>query len=62
VASTPAQYAQIAVGLARDLPRLERLRSSLQAIFERSALRDENGFAPAFEAQLRAAWHAAERA
>jgi protein O-GlcNAc transferase len=56
VASTPAQYTQIAVGLARDLPRLERLRSSLQAMFERSALRDESGFARAFEAQLRAAW------
>jgi protein O-GlcNAc transferase len=61
VASTPAQYVRIAVGLARDLPRLGQLRWSLQAIFERSALRDENGFAPAFEAQLRAAWHAAER-
>jgi protein O-GlcNAc transferase len=60
VASTPAQYTQIAVGLARDLPRLEQLRSSLQAIFERSALRDENSFASAFEAQLRAAWHAAD--
>ncbi len=61
VASTPAQYAQIAVNLARDLPRLEQLRSSLQTIFERSSLRDENSFAPAFEAQLQAAWHAAER-
>jgi protein O-GlcNAc transferase len=61
VASTSAQYAQIAIGLARDLPRLEQLRRSLQAIFERSALRDENSFAPAFEAQLRAAWHAVER-
>jgi protein O-GlcNAc transferase len=56
VASTPTQYAQIAVALARDLPRLEQLRSSLQARFERSALRDESGFAQAFEAQLRAAW------
>ena len=61
VASTPAQYVQIAVGLALDLPRLEQLRASLQAKFERSALRDENSFAPAFEAQLRTAWRAAER-
>ena len=58
VASTAAQYVQIAIGLARDLPRLGQLRSSLQAIFERSALRDESRFVAAFEAQVRAAWNA----
>jgi protein O-GlcNAc transferase len=56
VASTPEQYIEIAVALASDLSRLERLRGSLRDRFEQSALRDEKRFAANFEEVLRTAW------
>jgi protein O-GlcNAc transferase len=56
VASTPEQYVEIAVALGSDLSRLEQLRSSLRARFERSSLRDEKRFAAKFEDLLRTAW------
>jgi protein O-GlcNAc transferase len=55
-ASTAEQYVDIAVALASDLPRLEQLRASLRARFERSSLRDEKRFTANFEALLRTAW------
>ncbi|MGC1521853.1 MAG: hypothetical protein WA803_09975, partial [Steroidobacteraceae bacterium] len=57
-ASTPERYVEIAVALASDLPRLERLRSSLRTRFEQSSLRDEKRFAANFEELLRTAWQA----
>jgi protein O-GlcNAc transferase len=58
VAATPRQYVQIALALAGDQARLERLRNSLRSRFDQSPLRDERGFAAQFEDQLRAAWAA----
>jgi protein O-GlcNAc transferase len=55
-ASTPEQYVEIAVALGSDLLRLEQLRSSLRARFERSSLRDEKRFTAKFEELLRTAW------
>lgn len=55
-AATPERYVEIAIALASDLPRLERVRSSLRARFEQSSLRDERRFAANFEELLRTAW------
>jgi protein O-GlcNAc transferase len=55
-ASAPERYVEIAVALASDLSRLEQLRASLRARFEKSPLRDEKRFAAKFEDLLRAAW------
>jgi predicted O-linked N-acetylglucosamine transferase (SPINDLY family) len=56
VASTPQQYADIAVALASDLKRLEQLRRGLRERFEKSPLRDEQRFALGFEELLQTAW------
>lgn len=56
VASTPAQYVEIAVGLGSELSRLEQLRASLRARFERSSLCDEKHFTVKFEELLRTVW------
>ena len=48
-ASSPQDYVGIPLALARDLPRLERLRSSLRSRFDHSPLRDEKRFAAYFE-------------
>ena len=56
VASTPEQYVRIALDLAGNLSRLERLRAELRDRFERSPLRDERRFAANFEELLRTAW------
>ena len=56
VASDPDQYVEIAVSLAADLARLEKLRAGLPGRFERSPLRDEKRFAASFEDLLRTAW------
>jgi protein O-GlcNAc transferase len=56
VASTPEQYVEIALELAKDLPRLEALRAGLRSRFDQSPLRDEKRFAADFERLLRAAW------
>jgi predicted O-linked N-acetylglucosamine transferase (SPINDLY family) len=56
VASTPEQYIRIALDLAGNLPRLERLRGELRSRLERSPLRDEKRFAANFEELLRMAW------
>jgi len=56
VASTPDHYIEIALALAKDLPRLETLRAGLRSRFEQSPLRDEKRFAASFEQLLRYAW------
>jgi protein O-GlcNAc transferase len=58
-APTPGQYAEIAVALALDLPRLESLRASLRSRFEQSPLRDEKRLAANFEELLRTVWRQA---
>lgn len=59
VAPTSEEYTEIAVELARDVPRLESLRSSLRFRFEQSPLRNESRFAANFEELLRTAWRQA---
>jgi protein O-GlcNAc transferase len=56
VASTPDQYVEIALVLAKDLRRLGVLRAGLRSRFEHSPLRDEKRFAANFERLLQAAW------
>jgi protein O-GlcNAc transferase len=56
VASTPEQYVDITVALARDLTRLELLREGLRERFDQSPLRDESRFARHFEELLQTAW------
>jgi protein O-GlcNAc transferase len=56
VASTPDQYVEIAVALARDIERLEAVRVGLRSRFEQSPLRDEKSFAANFETLLQTAW------
>ena len=56
VASTPERYVELALALARDLPRLEQLRAGLRSRFEQSPLRAEKRFAGNFEQLLRTAW------
>jgi protein O-GlcNAc transferase len=56
VASTPEKYVEIALDLANDLPRLERLRFELRFRFDKSPLRAEKVFAAHFEELLRFAW------
>lgn len=55
-ASTPERYVEIALALAADTARLERLRASLRSRFERSPLRDETRFAVHFAELLHTAW------
>ena len=56
VATTPDGYVSVAAALARDLPRLERLRADLRARMEASPLMDAPRFARGFEAALRSMW------
>jgi predicted O-linked N-acetylglucosamine transferase (SPINDLY family) len=54
---SPEQYVQIAVELAKDLPRLEQLRSTLRRRMEQSPLMDAAKFARNIEAAYREMWH-----
>jgi len=54
VAADPGQYVAAAIGLARDRPRLARLRAELRPRMRASALTDAPRFAREFEAALRA--------
>jgi predicted O-linked N-acetylglucosamine transferase (SPINDLY family) len=56
VAETPDEYLRIAVGLARDLPRLRALRSELRARLARSPLMDGQSFTRGLEQAYREAW------
>jgi len=53
---TPEEFVRIAVALARDLPRLAELRSTLRHRMERSPLMDAPRFARNIEAAYRQMW------
>jgi protein O-GlcNAc transferase len=55
-AASADEYVAMALALAGDLARLERLRQSLPLRFEQSPLRDEAGCAARFEELLHTAW------
>jgi len=55
---TPEEFVRIAVALARDLPRLAELRSTLRHRMERSPLMDAPRFARHIEAAYRQMWRA----
>jgi protein O-GlcNAc transferase len=55
-APTPEEFVAIAAGLARDLPRLARLRASLRERMERSPLMDARAFTDGIEAAYRTLW------
>jgi protein O-GlcNAc transferase len=57
VASSVADYVEIAAALARDLPRLASLRATLRDRLQRSPLMDTARFARAVEAAYRTMWH-----
>jgi FkbM family methyltransferase len=56
VATTSEQYVEIALGLAQDRPRLERLRRELRQRVKNSPLLDERGMGRAVEAAFREMW------
>jgi predicted O-linked N-acetylglucosamine transferase (SPINDLY family) len=56
IARTPEQYVQIAAGLANDLPRLAKLRSTLRDRMRNSPLMDAPRFARDIEAAYRTMW------
>ena len=55
-AQTPERFVEVAVGLARDLPRLAEIRASLRERMKRSPIGDAKGFARGIEAAYRAMW------
>jgi protein O-GlcNAc transferase len=55
-AQREADFAPIAAGLARDLPRLQELRSTLRGRMEKSPLMDGKRFARNMEAVFRDVW------
>ncbi len=56
IAVTPEQFVELATQLARDLPRLEKMRRSLRERMRSSPLMDASGFARGIEDALRAMW------
>jgi predicted O-linked N-acetylglucosamine transferase (SPINDLY family) len=56
IARTPDEFVEIAAGLARDLPRLGKIRATLRDRTERSPLMDAPRFARNIEAAYRAMW------
>jgi protein O-GlcNAc transferase len=56
IASDVAQYVRIAIELAEDFPRLEKLRAGLRELMLRSPLCDAGGFARDVEAAYRQMW------
>jgi protein O-GlcNAc transferase len=56
IAQSPQQYIEIAVELAKDLPRLAKLRSGLREKMQRSPLMDVRRFAADMEAAYRQMW------
>jgi predicted O-linked N-acetylglucosamine transferase (SPINDLY family) len=56
IAGTPEQYIEIAMGLAKDLPRLAELRRTLRARMQASPLMDAPRFARNVEAAYRQMW------
>jgi predicted O-linked N-acetylglucosamine transferase (SPINDLY family) len=53
---SPEEYIRIAVELAKDLGRLEQLRSTLRQRMEQSPLMDATRFARNIEAAYRQMW------
>ena len=56
IADTPQQYMQIALNLAKDLPRLAELRRTLRPRMQASPLMDAPRFACNIEAAYRQMW------
>jgi protein O-GlcNAc transferase len=56
VAETDEQFVRLAVGLARDLPKLSALRQTLRPRLERSPLMDAEEFTLGIEAAYRQMW------
>jgi predicted O-linked N-acetylglucosamine transferase (SPINDLY family) len=56
IARTPEEYVAIAVALAADLPRLERLRSTMRDRMRNSPLMDPSPFAASMESIYRQVW------
>ena len=56
-AQTAEQFVRIAVEIAKDLPRLEQLRSTLRRRMEQSPMMDAPKFARNIEAAYRRMWH-----
>ena len=56
VARSETEFVNIAEGLARDLPRLAELRSTLRDRMKRSVLMDAPRFARNIEAAYRSMW------
>jgi protein O-GlcNAc transferase len=56
VAQDHPHYLQIALDLARNLPRLAELRATLRQRMEQSPIMDGPGYARRFEAALRSIW------
>jgi predicted O-linked N-acetylglucosamine transferase (SPINDLY family) len=56
IAADEAAYVEAAVGLARDLDRLARLRAGLRERFRASPLADYSRFARDLEAAYREMW------
>ena len=56
IAATPDAYAELACALARDLPRLSRLRAGLRDRLAASPLMDVPAFVRGLEAAYRDAW------
>ena len=56
IARTPQQYVEIAVGLAKDLPRLAEMRRTLRPRMAASPLMDAPRFARNIEAAYRQMW------
>jgi len=57
IAQTSEEYVRIAVELARDLPRLRQLRSTLRRRMEESPLMDAPKFTRDIESAYRQMWH-----
>ena len=55
-ARDPDHYVRLAVELANDTPRLQRLRRELPDRFDASPLRDEDGFVRDLENAFRDMW------
>jgi protein O-GlcNAc transferase len=58
VARSESEYVHIAESLARDLPRLARLRETLRGRMQASPLMDAPRFARNLEAAYRSIWRA----
>jgi predicted O-linked N-acetylglucosamine transferase (SPINDLY family) len=55
-AASEADYARLAIALANDRERLQRLRAELREVLARGPLGDEPAFARALEGAFRALW------